>query len=70
MQTGYRAAPGGRSRIGPMRMQVIGALVVVAVLLALRVVPLEPPLRALTAALVITIGGGIMAFLRSRKTTS
>ena len=46
--------------------QVAGTLVIVAALLALKLVPMEPVMRVLTAALVITIGGGTMAFLRSR----
>jgi hypothetical protein len=49
--------------------QVVGALVVVAVVFALTLVPMDSTMRALTAALVITVGGGTMAFLRSRKST-
>jgi hypothetical protein len=48
--------------------QVAGALVTLAVLLAPRLLPMDSTLRALTAALIITVGGGTMAFLRSRST--
>jgi len=47
--------------------QVTGSLVILAVLFALTLVPMESTMRALAAALVITIGGGTMAFLRSRN---
>jgi hypothetical protein len=47
----------------------VGVLVVVGAVFALTLVPMDPTMRALTAALVITVGGGTMAFLRSRKST-
>jgi hypothetical protein len=47
--------------------ELAGVLVVIAVLFAIRFVPVESlTTRLLIAALVITIGGGITAFLRSR----
>ena len=47
--------------------ELVGVLVIIAVLFAIRLVPVESSTtRLLVAALVITIGGGTMAFLRSR----
>lgn len=46
--------------------QIIGVLVVIAAVFASTLLPLDPTMRALTAALIITAGGGTMAFLRSR----
>jgi hypothetical protein len=47
--------------------ELAGVLIVIAVLFAVRFVPVESlTTRLLIVALVITIGGGVMAFLRSR----
>ena len=58
-----------RTSIGPMKTstQIVGVLVVMAAVFALNFVPMESTMRGLTAALVITVAGGTMAFLgRSR----
>jgi hypothetical protein len=47
--------------------QFVGVMLVMAAVFALAWVPAAATTRALLAALVITIGGGVMAFLRSRK---
>ena len=48
--------------------ELVGVVVIIAVLFAIRLVPVESSTtRLLVAALVITIGGGTMAFLRSRN---
>jgi hypothetical protein len=49
--------------------ELAGVLVVIVVLFAIPLVTVasSPTTRLLIAALVITIGGGIMAFLRSRR---
>jgi len=47
--------------------ELVGVLVVIGVLFAIRFVPVESSTtRLLIAALVVTVGGGIIAFLRSR----
>jgi hypothetical protein len=50
--------------------ELVGVLVVIAVLLGIRFVPVESSTtRLLIGALVISVGGGIVAFLRSRRET-
>ena len=49
--------------------QFVGVLVVMAAVFALNLVPMASNMRALTAALIIVIGGGTMAYLRARKST-
>ena len=45
-------------------IELVGVLFIIAILVAIRFVPVESPTtRLLIAALVITIGGGTMAFL-------
>lgn len=41
-------------------------MVVIGTVFALTLVPMDRSMRALIAALVLTVGGGTMAFLRSR----
>ena len=47
--------------------QFIGVAVVLAAMFASTLLPMEPTMRALTAALIIAVGGGVMAFLGSRN---
>jgi hypothetical protein len=50
--------------------ELVGVLVVIITLLAIRFLPVESSTtRLLMGALVITVGGGIIAFLRSRRAT-
>jgi hypothetical protein len=48
--------------------QVMGVVVMIAVVFARTLLEMDPAMTALAAALVITVGGGTMAFLRSRTT--
>ncbi len=47
--------------------QFIGVVVVTAALFASTLLPLEPRMHLATAALIIAVGGGVMAFLKSRN---
>jgi hypothetical protein len=50
--------------------ELVGVLFVIITLLAIRFLPVESSTtRLLMGALVITVGGGIIAFLRSRRAT-
>jgi hypothetical protein len=55
----------------PMRAstQFVGVLVVMAAVFALNLVPMDSTIRALSAALVIALGGGTMAYLRASRST-
>jgi flagellar motor component MotA len=44
-----------------------GVLIVLAVVFGIAFAPGDPAVRALLAALAIVVGGGTMAFLRSRE---
>jgi hypothetical protein len=51
--------------------QFIGVLIMMAVGFGvMRFAPAEGPTRALLLALVIVVGGGVMALLRSRRATN
>jgi hypothetical protein len=50
--------------------ELVGVLVVIAVLFAIRFLPVESSTtRLLMSALVVTVGGGVIAYLRSRHAT-
>ena len=49
--------------------QCVGVLAIMAAVFALNLVPMDSTMRALFAALVIAVGGGTLAFHRSRNTT-
>ena len=47
--------------------QFLGVVVVMPALFASTLLPMEPRMHLLTAALIIAVGGGVMAFLGSRN---
>lgn len=47
--------------------QLIGVLIVMVAVFASTLLPFDSVGRLLAAALIITVGGGTMAFLRSRS---